>query len=86
MTRDINTIIKEYNKDKPAKDHFKPIESLLSPETIQCINEYNASTSGQKLQPFLTTLYVVVPKNEQKNWKNNYEQLLDESVEKKRRK
>jgi len=84
-SRDINTIIKEYNKDKPANQHFKPIESLLSPETIQCINEYNASTSGNKLQPFLTTLYVVVPKNEQKSWKNTYEGLLEHSVDEKKK-
>jgi len=84
MSRDINTIIKEYNKDKPADKQFKPIESQLSPETIQCINEYNASTSGQKLQPFLTTLYVVVPKNEQKIWKTNYELLMEQNVEQKK--
>jgi len=80
MTRDINTIIKEYNKDKLPNEQFKPVESLLAPETIQLINEYNNSTSGQKLTPFLTTLYVVVPKNEQKHWKANYETFLDGEV------
>jgi len=78
MTRDINMIIKEYNKDKSPSEQFKPVESLLSPETIQLINEYNNSASGQKLTPFLTTLYVVVPKNDQKNWKSTYESLLDD--------
>lgn len=79
MTRDINTIIKEYNKEKSSEQQFKPIESLQSPETIQLINEYNNASGGQKLTPFLTTLYIVVPKNDQKNWKNTYETLFDEA-------
>jgi V-type H+-transporting ATPase subunit C len=82
MTRDINTIIKEYNKDKIAPQQFKPVESLLPQDTIQMLNDFNASSST-KLQPFLTTLYVVVPKNDQKFWRTNYEGLLDESNEKK---
>jgi len=78
MTRDINTIIKEFNKDKNPAAQFKPVETLLAPETIQLINEYNNTSAGQKLTPFLTTLYVVVPKNDQKNWFGNYESLLDD--------
>jgi len=45
------------------------------------INDFNASSS-QKLQPFLTTLYVVVPKNDQKAWKTTYESLLDDTENK----
>jgi len=82
MTRDINNIIKEYNKDKSPAQQFKPVESLLAPETIQMINDFNASSGGQKLHPFLTTLYVVVPKNEQKAWRTTYESLLDDTENK----
>jgi len=82
LTRDINTIIKEYNKDKTPSQQFKPVESQLPPETIQMLNDFNAS-GGAKLQPFLTTLYVVVPKNDQKFWRANYESLLDDSNVKK---
>jgi len=87
MTRDINTIIKEYNKEKSPHAQFKPVETRLqeeAPEIIQMMNDFNSSSS-QKLQPVLTTLYVVVPKNDQKNWKTNYENLFLEDEEKKRR-
>jgi len=85
MTRDINTIIKEYNKEKSPHAQFKPVETRLqeeAPEIIQMMNDFNSSSS-QKLQPVLTTLYVVVPKNDQKNWKTNYENLFLEDEDKK---
>jgi len=79
MSRDINTIIKEYNMGKPAAAQFKPIESMMAPETIQMITDYNA-ISSQKLHPFLTTLYVVVPKNDQKHWDVGYEKIFEEQL------
>jgi len=85
MTRDINTIIKEFNKEKPPHAQFKPVESRLqeeAPEIIQMMNDFNSSSS-QKLLPVLTTLYVVVPKNDQKNWKTNYENIFLEDEDKK---
>jgi len=85
MTRDINTIIKEYNKEKPPHAQFKPVEARLqeeAPEIIQMMHDFNSSSS-QKLQPVLTTLYVVVPKNDQKNWKTNYENIFLEEEDKK---
>jgi len=88
MTRDINTIIKEFNKEKPGHAQFRPVEARLqeeAPEIIQMMNDFNSSSS-QKLQPVLTTLYVVVPKNDQKNWKANYHNLFLEDEEKKKKK
>jgi len=85
MTRDINTIIKEFNKEKPGHAQFRPVEARLqeeAPEIIQMMNDFNSSSS-QKLQPVLTTLYVVVPKNDQKNWKTNYENIFLEDEDKK---
>jgi len=75
MTRDINAVIKEYNQGKPPNQQFKPIESRLAADTKALIEEYNAG-SNQKFCPYLTTLYVVVPKNDQKNWLRGYEFLL----------
>lgn len=81
MTRDINTIIKEYNATHNAHEQFKPVESRLAPETLQMISDFNA-TSAEKIQPCLTTLYVVVPKNDAKNWKANYESIFIEEEKK----
>jgi len=80
MTRDINSVIKEFNTGKPERAHFKPIEALLAPDTKGLIDEYNAGVpQNMHYSPYLTTLYVVVPKNEQKNWLKGYETLLQPS-------
>jgi hypothetical protein len=63
MTRDINSVIKEFNTGKPERAHFKPIEALLAPDTKGLIDEYNAGVpQNMHYSPYLTTLYVVVPK------------------------
>uniref|UniRef100_A0A6B2L549 V-type proton ATPase subunit C n=1 Tax=Arcella intermedia TaxID=1963864 RepID=A0A6B2L549_9EUKA len=77
MTRDINAVIKEYNASNPHQP-FKPIENKFADDSKKLIDEYNAnSPANQQFSPTLTTLYVVVPKNEQKNWTKTYETLLD---------
>lgn len=72
LTRDINTIIQEYNNQHPTAP-FKPIESLMHQETTNLIKNINSTSKDAPVQPYLTTLYVVIPKNEQKSWRANYE-------------
>jgi len=79
LTRDINTVIKSYNKDKPVEQHFKPVEDMILPETSRLLTEL-------QYPPFLTTLYVVVPKSEQKNWERSYSTLFHALPDKKQAK
>jgi len=69
LTRDINSVIKGYNKERPPSEHFKTVEDQVGREIRELMSEINCA-------PFLTTLYVVVPKNEQKNWEKNYPSLF----------
>lgn len=78
MTRDINAVIQEYNQyNKP----FQPIETMLETRAGTQIAEYNSGTT-QAFEPLLITLYVVVPKNEIKNWLKSYDTLITGDEEK----
>jgi len=81
MTRDINSVIKEYNaKLSVEQQPFKPIEARIAQDTKGLIDEYNSGApQNMQYSPYLTTLYVIVPKNEQKNWQKVYESLLPAS-------
>jgi len=74
MTRDINSVIQEYNSAERDKK-FQPIETLLAQSASTDIAEYNSGTT-QAFEPLLITLYVVVPKNEIKNWLKTYDTLI----------
>jgi len=79
LTRDINAVIKEYNSKRPeGTPAFKPVEERISKETQGLIADYNNNVPpNQHFGLTLTTLYVIVPKNEQKNWVKSYETILD---------
>jgi len=69
LTRDINSVIKSYNSERAPAHHFKAVEDQVPRETKELMSELQYA-------PALTTLYVVVPKNEQKNWERNYHNLF----------
>jgi len=74
LTRDINSVIKGYNKRMESEASegqlFKPVEERVTKESKDLMSELQYA-------PALTTLYVVVPKNEQKNWERSYFNLFD---------
>jgi len=80
MTRDINSVIQEYNNNNKEK-LFHPIESILQKDAKDMIEVYN-SASPQAFEPVLITLYVVVPKTEIKNWLRTYDTLITGDEEK----
>eukprot|EP01123_Difflugia_compressa_P000575 TRINITY_DN10675_c0_g1_i1.p1 TRINITY_DN10675_c0_g1~~TRINITY_DN10675_c0_g1_i1.p1 ORF type:complete len:445 (+),score=81.80 TRINITY_DN10675_c0_g1_i1:125-1459(+) len=78
ITRDINSVIKEYNSKRGTAPEFKPVEEKIPDDTAAMLNDYNSTVSqAQHYQFSLATLYVVIPKNEMKNWIKGYESLLD---------